>query len=210
MCCSFVLRTFAIVMLGITLPLFSSTANADIVDGFFAGTTPNMTIGSTTFNLTAAEISSASLDVDFDVIDDGVEVRVNGTPLFISLSPHQFGPTTDFQIVGYDDIQNPWNPNQSGLPRLNVLATSSGTDFSGAVTVSATSTVQYIPNFDVANFTELLNEGSNTIEFVNHNGSDSAELIGNFKVAVAVPEPSSFLGLMMLGNVLVFRRRRVA
>lgn len=201
------------------LALFcTSNASAAIVldSGNIAGSSSSVgsqVVAVSMFNLTGAEIPRTQLAADFLLIDDGVEIIVNGTSLFAATELSQFGPQ-DFVVTPNqpNDINNPWLVNTNGLPRLSVFSDSSGTTMSGAVNTNSASTVPYLPLFAVSDFTSLLMVGANTIEFVNHNGFQTASIQGRYAVSVtpvAVPEPSSMgLGLVML--LSVFRRRRVA
>ena len=194
-----------------SLSLFQNLSVADIVVD--QGTIDVSTDGgfeSSTFTLSALQIADTELFTDFFVIDDGVEIVVNGTSLFLSADTSQFG-AQDFvpTAVQPNDIADPWTPNSNDLPRLTVLADSTGAAFSGSVDTTTTNIVDYQPEFAVANFNSLLVAGSNTIQFVNHNGSDAARLQGAFTVTVrSVPEPTSLAVLGAFPLVMALRRRR--
>ena len=194
----------------------STSSQASVVDtGIISGTTSSTgsyVAASSTFNLTAAEIPTVELLANFAFIDDGVEIVVNGTSLFLAPDLSQFGPQ-DFVTSGVqpNDIENPWNTNNNGLPRLTIFSDSSGSAFSGAVTEGATSTVTYLPSNPVPDFTSLLVAGTNTIQFVNHNGFQNGRIGGDFTISTvtSVPEPTSS-GLILLGSTMLMlvRRRR--
>ena len=195
---------------------FHFNCEADIVidDGTFSSSTTStgeFVSGTSNFTLTATQIPNVEFYADFLVIDDGVEIIVNGTSLFASLETSQFG-AQDFAVTAVqpNDIADPWNPNSNSLPRLVVESDSSGTMFSGAVDTNTSSMVTYQPNFTVANFTSLLVAGDNTIEFINHNGSQGGRMRGSYEVSVAcsVPEPTGFGIAFGLLGMAVGRRRR--
>ena len=182
-------------------------------DGAFIG-------GTTTFDLTGIDSQDIELLANFDIVDAGVRISVNGMPLypdFVDIS--QFGPDVVFTDTGVTqgtgNIENPFTPNNSGLDRLIVSSTSAGTDFSGAAFVSSTEVIDYTPNFAVQDFSSLLVAGENTIDFFVLNAFDGANLQGDFTVTqieaatVSVPEPNS-AGLMLLASLtfLANRRRR--
>ena len=194
-----------------SLSLFQNLSVADIVVD--QGTIDVSTDGgfeTSTFTLSALQIADTELFTDFFVIDDGVEIVVNGTSLFLSADTSHFGDQ-DFvpTAVQPNDIADPWTPNSNDLPRLTVLADSTGVEFSGSIDTTTTNIVDYQPIFSVANFNSLLVAGSNTIQFVNHNGSEAARLQGAFTVTVrSVPEPTSLAVLGAFPLVMALRRRR--
>ena len=211
----------------IVVTVFASYSYGDIVldsgnisvmqasgGGFLAGTS--------TFNLNGVDPLDVELLADFNIVDAGVDIRVNGTslfPLFDDIS--QFSQDLVFLNTGVTrtsgdmgNVESPFSPNNNGLPRLTVESTSDGTVFSGGALLNSTSTVEYTPNFAVVDFSSLLNSGDNTIEFFVLNSFEGANLQGDFAVTqivatTAVPEPSS-TGLMLLGasSYLLRRRRR--
>lgn len=195
----------------------ANTAHCDLIEsGTFLGTsdsTGSFVAGATTFNLTDADIDLINFVVNFDEIDDGVEVRVNGNSLFVSLDTSQFG-NQDFVVTGVqpNDIFDPWTVNENGISRLTVVSDVNGSTFSGSVTPDATTAVEYLPNFDVADFADLLVVGENTIEFVSHNGFLGADLEGSFTIStidvVPVPSPVNSFLLVVLGGVAALKRSR--
>ena len=174
--------------------------------------------GTSTFNLSGVNISDVELLANFGVVDAGVDIRINGTSLF-----PQFDDVSQFssQVVfldtgvtqGNGNIESPFGPNNNGLPRLTVNATSAGTTFSGGAFVNSSSTIDYTPNFAVQDFSSLLNSGDNTIEFIVLNSFQGANLQGDFTVtqiettSTSVPEPS-VVGFGLLAFAGLFSRRR--
>lgn len=205
------LRTIVIV---ISLSFLVADARSELIldSGSFdtsTGSTGSTVSATSTFTLTADQIPFTEFLLDLFVIDDGTCVHINGMPLFEAFELSQFGPQ-DFAVTAVqpNDIMDPWSPNSNGLPRLTVASDASGTVFSGAIETGSTGTVDYAPLFSVADFQSLLVAGSNTIEFINHNGFQGGALEGSYQVSVAVPEPAaaSLICLALVGGML--RRRR--
>ena len=166
--------------------------------GFLAGTS--------TFDLAAADIQDLELLANFDIIDAGIDITVNGVSLYPQFQDYsQFSQDVVFLDTGVPlnerpgeegNIQSPFSPNNNNLPRLTVESTSDGTEFSGGATTAATSTIPYTPNFVVQDFTSLLVEGQNTIQFFVLNDFQGANLQGDYTVSLnpvvtSVPEPSA-------------------
>ena len=198
----------------LTFMLPSLSADIVLDSGSFANTEASgggFVVATSMFSLTSADIPDVLFEANFDIIDAGVEVVVNGTSLFTTgddasnFGPQVFQPTA----VQPDNIDFSFDPNDNGLPRLTVVSDSSGTVMTGAAFVNSTSTVPYIPLFNVANFTSLLQTGGNTIEIINHNNFQGATLNGDYRVKVvnAVPEPTS-LSLCLIGSFFLMTRRR--
>jgi len=172
-------------------------------------------VASSAFSLTNADISSIVFEANFDVIDAGVRIDVNGLPLFATgADVSEFGPggIFNFPTLSTTDtfIQNPFGPNDSSIPRLTVLSDSTGTTFSGSQTTTAASPAVFAPLFNVGDFTGLLAPGDNVIEIFVLNGFGGANLSGDFTVtqtAEAVPEPTS-LSLCLVGGLMLAARRR--
>ena len=173
--------------------------------------------GTATFSVTAAEIPDVELLADFLIVDSGVDIVVNGTslfPQFVDIS--QFGTVPVFSGTGETQgggVNQPFTPNDNGLPRLTVNSTSAGTTFSGATFVLDTQTTTYTPEFTVQNFSSLLIDGTNTITFFNLNDDGPARLQGDFAVTLhstAIPEPGmTGLAIVALVSCLSTRRRRM-
>ena len=177
--------------------------------GFLAGTS--------SFNITAADIPNIVLLSDFDVVDAGIEIVVNGTALFPQFDDiSQFGATQVFggTGVGGGGVDNPFSPNNNGLPRVRVEASSTGISFTGAETTGTNTLIDYIPQFQPQDFTSLLVDGDNEIQFFVLNSFEGANLTGDFTVtqitpATSVPEPgATSVALLALLGSLTFRRRR--
>ena len=192
---------------------FTQDLSADIVldigtiDGSSTSTGSYVAMSSS-FDLTGAEIPKTQLSVDFFLIDDGVEIVVNDKSLFASVDTSEFG-NQDFLVTAVqpNDINSPWSAHNTGLPRVTVFSDCNGTIFTGTPETTSAGPVDFIPNFTVADFTNLLRVGNNTINFVNHNGFASGELTGSFSVVVATPEPgTATFGFALL--CVVLRRRR--
>ena len=185
--------------------------NGDAIGPFLAGTS--------TFNVTAAEIPDVELLADFFLVDAGVRIEVNGTSLFpdfVDIS--NFGPEPVFTNTGEPNgggVNFPFSTNNNGpngtmLPRLTVNSTSAGTAFSGATFTTDNFTRPYTPVFTVADFNSLLVEGSNTIDFFVLNTFEQAELQGEFTVSLntpAIPEPG-MTGVAVLAIVTCLTNRR--
>ena len=184
--------------------------------------------GTTTFNLTAADIPNVELLADFFVVDAGVDIVINGTSLFPQFDDlSQFGNVTVFNTSvspGFfgapgGNIESPFSTNtDTSLPRLTISSNSAGTTFSGTLDPNTTAITTFPPAAALTNslqdFTSLLQVGSNTIEIFNLNQFEGATLDGEFVVSLAaidpaaVPEPSSISILLLLGTCLVTKRRR--
>ena len=173
--------------------------------------------GTATFSVTAAEIPDVELLADFLIVDSGVDIVVNGTslfPQFVDIS--QFGNVPVFSGTGETQgggVNQPFDPNMNGLPRLTVNSTSAGTTFSGATFPGDTQITTYTPEFTVQNFSSLLIDGTNTITFFNLNDNGPASLQGDFAVTLhstAIPEPGmTGLAIVALVSCLSTRRRRM-
>ena len=186
-------------------------------EGDISTTTQGGLAGTSTFSVTAAEIPDVELLADFLIVDSGVDIVVNGTslfPQFVDIS--QFGNVPVFSGTGETQgggVNQPFDPNMNGLPRLTVNSTSAGTTFSGATSVLDTQTTTYTPEFTVQNFSSLLIDGTNTITFFNLNNDGPASLQGDFAVTLhstAIPEPGmTGLAIVALVSCLSTRRRRM-
>lgn len=200
----------------VSVALAFSPIHADIIDsGDFSRSEPSgsgFIVATSTFELDALEIPDICFEANFDLIDAGIEILVNGQSLFntgddvSNFGPQVFQPTA----VQPDNIDFSFSPNDNNLPRLTVLHDAMGSDFSGAAFVNSTNTVDYIPLFNVSNFNSLLQAGTNTIEIINLNGFQGANLIGDYTVksVAAVPEPSAIAVCMVAGLIMMKRRRR--
>ncbi len=186
-------------------------------EGDISTTTQGGLAGTSTFSVTAAEIPDVELLADFLIVDSGVDIVVNGTslfPQFVDIS--QFGNVPVFSGTGETQgggVNQPFTPNDNGLPRLTVNSTSAGTTFSGATIPDDTQTTTYTPEFTVQNFSSLLIDGTNTITFFNLNDNGPASLQGDFAVTLhstAIPEPGmTGLAIVALVSCLSTRRRRM-
>ena len=186
-------------------------------EGDISTTTQDGLAGTSTFSVTAAEIPDVELLADFLIVDSGVDIVVNGTslfPQFVDIS--QFGNVPVFSGTGETQgggVNQPFDPNMNGLPRLTVNSTSAGTTFSGATNPDDTQTTTYTPEFPVQNFSSLLIDGTNTITFFNLNAGGPANLQGDFAVTLhstAIPEPGmTGLAIVALVSCLSTRRRRM-
>ena len=186
-------------------------------EGDISTTTQGGLAGTATFSVTAAEIPDVELLADFLIVDSGVDIVVNGTslfPQFVDIS--QFGNVPVFSGTGETQgggVNQPFDPNMNGLPRLTVNSTSAGTTFSGATFEDDTQTTTYTPEFTVQNFSSLLIDGTNTITFFNLNDNGPASLQGDFAVTLhstAIPEPGmTGLAIVALVSCLSTRRRRM-
>lgn len=186
-------------------------------EGDISTTTQGGLAGTATFSVTAAEIPDVELLADFLIVDSGVDIVVNGTslfPQFVDIS--QFGTVPVFSGTGETQgggVNQPFTPNDNGLPRLTVNSTSAGTTFSGATFEDDTQTTTYTPEFTVQNFSSLLIDGTNTITFFNLDAGYGASLQGDFAVTLhstAIPEPGmTGLAIVALVSCLSTRRRRM-
>ena len=210
------MKTLSLLISFVLLLASSLFCRADVLDsGAISGSSLDLgsyVAATSNFTLTAGQLSNIELLAEFDIIDDGLEIIVNGTSMFVSMDTSQYG-NQDFVVTAVqpNDVANPWSANSNGLARLIVLANGSGTSFSGSVDTTTATIVDYVPNSTVQDFNNLLVVGANQIEFVNHNASQGASLQGNFSVCevlpVAVPEPGS-LGLIGIGMLFFAGRRR--
>jgi len=186
-------------------------SNSFFSDNQSAPGIPGGVIATSTFNLNAADIPNVSFESNFTFLDAGVEVIVNGVSLFSTgADVSNFRPSGTAFV---EDLFNPFdrNGNVNNIPRLTVSSDATGTSFVGSTTTTASTATPLTPNFAVANFTSLLQSGSNTIEILNLNSFGGNGLGGSFEVCLdSVPEPSSlvFLAVGFLG-VLGSRKRVV-
>ena len=203
----------------IALATSFTSIHASIVDsGTFSNTQAsgnNIVVATSQFSLASGDIPNVTFDANFNLIDAGIEIRVNGTSFFntgddvSNFGPQVFQPTA----VQPDNIDFSFDPNNNNLPRLTVDSDATGTAFTGTSFVNSSSTVNFIPLFNVANFNSLLQPGLNTIEIVNLNNFQGASLSGDYSVelpvaAVAsIPEPSAF-ALCLAGGLFFLARRR--
>ncbi len=191
----------------------SATADVRLDEGDFDeqmfGAGRNV-VATSTFRLSGPDIPRVGFLFNFDLIDEGLEIIINGQEFFSAPDIHQGGDREFEEIAGmYNDIQNPWNENSNSLPRLIVEAGADGTDFTGAVTVGANTLETYVPLFDVADLQSVLREGDNTIDFINLNGDAFGRLVGDYQVfLVAIPEPHSAGLLLGVLAACGLRRKR--
>ena len=191
----------------------SVSSNADGQGGFSGG--------SSTFIVTAAAIPDVELLADFFIVDAGARIEVNGTPLYPDFDDiSNFGTQPVFTNTGEPNgggVNDPFNANNNGpngtmLPRLTVNSTSAGTAFSGATFRGDTQTRPYTPVFTVEDFSSLLVEGSNTIEFFVLNSFETANLQGEYTVSLntqAIPEQGmAGIAVLMIISCLAIRRKR--
>jgi len=163
--------------------------------GFVVATTQS-------FSLTSADIADVTFEANFELIDAGIEILVNGVSLFdTGPDVSQFGPA----VFSPNNLGIPFGPRGDGLPRLTVQS-----DFTSD---TSTNIIQYTPLFNVTDFASLLQVGNNQIEIVNQNNFQGANLSGDYTVkrvteAAAVPEPSSIVLLGLFGLAGAVRRRR--
>lgn len=171
------------------------------------------------FNLTDADIPNVTFEVDFDLIDAGIEIFVNDNSLFTTgpdVSEFNGANSEVFTGTGATNLGAPFGPRTDTAPRLIVNSDSTGTFFSGP-NLAPTDTlpdpapiINYTPGFAVNNFTSFLQAGTNEIEIVSLNNFQSAALAGSYSVGLqtaAVPEPSS-LSLCLAGAMCCMARRR--
>ena len=195
----------------------------------------NYTVATAEFELTSTDdIPNVSFLANFVAIDAGIAIVVNNIPLFSTgddvsqFGPRVFQTTLGFSFSGDQEdgnIQGPFgvidDPTGVPLTRLTVQADSTGTSFSGVAVVDPGSVESFAPDLsgnngsdfsNLSNFSNLLQVGDNTIEIVNLNGFEGADLVGDFTVTLpdttSVPEPTSLLGLLTLAGMLSLRRRR--
>ena len=211
-----------------TLP--ASPVVADIVGTFDS---PNVNvIGTTsvqTISFDVGNVADIAFEANFVVIDAGIQINVNGTPLFVTPEDvTQFGtpnnifvstPSNDSNGAAFDNLGFAFNPLPGDLPRLTVTSDNTGTSFTGYNQVNGDdppllppTAVTYTTSFTPQNFSSLLNPNSlNTIEIFNINNDTFARLAGDFTLTgelVTVPEPSAVSLLLFGGLALVARRRR--
>ena len=213
------------------IALMSSPLCADIVTGSFSGpgmdTSGPVSILTIPFNV--ADPDDVTFEANFDIIDLGIQINVNGNQLFSTGSNiSQFDaagaflstPSADSNGGQFVNLGFPFNPLANGQPRLTVVSDSSGTSLSGNNQLSTNggdalgpiTPVDFTTSFNIANFSDLLiPNGANTIEIVSLNDPGSFALLqGDFTVEAlpaAVPEPSS-LSLLLLGSMFWAKRRR--
>ncbi len=208
-----------------------TTLNADTIietDTFsFSQTTPDPAPGgvaATTmpFSLTSADIANTTLDANFDFIDAGIEILVNGSSLFNTgpdVSQFNGGNPTVFTNTGATNLASPFGPRSDSQPRLTVASDSTGTIFSGPDLSlpddlnNPAPIINYTPGFTVNDFASLLQVGSNQIEIVSLNNFLSANLAGDFTLkivmpATSVPEPTVLFLYLIGASCSMVRRRR--
>ena len=208
------------------IALMSSPLCADIVTGSFSGpgmdTSGPVSILTIPFNV--ADPDDVTFEANFDIIDLGIQINVNGNQLFSTgINISQFSAAGAFLSTPSDgsngsqfvNLGFPFISLANGQPRLTVVSDSSGTSLSGNNQDGDTgpiTPVDFMTSFNIANFSDLLiPNGANTIEIVSLNDPDSRALLqGDFTVEAlpaAVPEPSS-LSLLLLGSMFWAKRRR--
>ena len=211
-------KFFSMMIFGFIIAASAQTQADIILDtGTFSNSEPSgggFVVATSQFSLAAGDIPNIRFESNYDFVDAGVQINVNNMTLFSTGDDvSNFGPLVFASTpVQPNNIDFSFSPNDNGLPRLTVVSDSSGTAMSGAAFVNSTNTVDYIPLFSVADFTSLLQPGNNTIEIVNLNSYEGANLAGDFTVtlveATPAPEPTSLVGLMALAASLSLRRRR--
>lgn len=213
------------------IALMSSPLCADIVTGSFSGPDMNTSgpVSILTIPFNVADPDDVTFEANFDIIDVGIQINVNGNQLFSTgINISQFNaagvflsdPATDINDGQFVNLGFPFNPLANGQPRLTVVSDSSGTSLSGnnqrstngGMPLGPITPVDFTTSFNIANFSDLLiPNGANTIEIVSLNDPDSFALLqGDFTVEAlpaAVPEPSS-LSLLLLGSMFWAKRRR--
>ena len=214
------------------IALMSSPLCADIVTGSFSGPSMNTSgpVSILTIPFNVADPDDVTFEANFDIIDVGIQINVNGNQLFSTgINISQFNaagvflsdPATDINDGQFVNLGFPFNPLANGQPRLTVVSDSSGTSLSGNNQLASSddgaplgpiTPVDFTTSFNIANFSDLLiPNGANTIEIVSLNDPDSRALLqGDFTVEAlpaAVPEPSS-LSLLLLGSMFWAKRRR--
>ena len=171
--------------------------------GFVVATTQS-------FSLTSADIADVTFEANFELIDAGIEILVNGMSLFdTGPDVSQYGPA----VFSPNNLGIPFGPRGDDLPRLTVQSDFTGTTFLAPASDTSTNIIQYTPLFNVTDFASLLQVGNNQIEIVNQNNFQGANLSGDYTVkrvteAAAVPEPSSIVLLGLFGLAGAVRRRR--
>ena len=176
--------------------------------------------GTSTFTLDASNIPDLELLANFSIVDAGVEVRVNGTPLFPPFDDvSQFSQDVVFVDTGVTEgtgnIESPFLQNDNELPRLTINSTSDETTFGGGATLAASSPIAYTPNFEVQDFSSLLIAGENNIEFYVLKDDGMASLQGDYTVSLksdraeASEHTASGLVLLAVMAALLRRYRRI-
>ena len=183
---------------------------------------PGGTAASTeTFSLTSADISNIMFEANFDFIDAGIEILVNGESLFNTgpdVSQFNGASSTVFTQTGATNLGVPFEERGGSdpQPRLTVSSDSTGTIFSGPDLSlpdnNPAPIINYTPGFTINDFTSLLQVGENQIQIVNLNAFDGASLGGDFTLtlvapAASVPEPTA-LSLCLIGATCCMLRRR--
>ena len=213
------------------IALMSSPLCADIVTGSFSGPDMNTSgpVSILTIPFNVADPDDVTFEANFDIIDVGIQINVNGNQLFSTgINISQFSaagvflsdPDVDINGGQFVNLGFPFDPLANGEPRLTVVSDSSGTSLSGnnqlssdmGVALGPITPVDFTTSFNIANFSDLLiPNGANTIEIVSLNDPESRALLqGDFTVEAipaAVPEPSS-LSLLLLGSMFWAKRRR--
>lgn len=181
---------------------------------------PGGTAASTeTFSLTSADISNIMFEANFDFIDAGIEILVNGESLFNTgpdVSQFNGASSTVFTQTGATNLGVPFEERSDLQPRLTVSSDSTGTIFSGPDLSlpdnNPAPIINFTPGFTINDFTSLLQVGENQIQIVNLNAFDGASLGGDFTLtlvapAASVPEPTA-LSLCLIGATCCMLRRR--
>ena len=86
------------------------------------------------FSLTSADISNIMFEANFDFIDAGIEILVNGVSLFNTgpdVSQFNGASSTVFTQTGATNLGVPFEERFDLQPRLTVSSDSDGTIFSG-------------------------------------------------------------------------------
>jgi len=192
---------------------FSQTTPDPAPGGVAASTAP--------FSLTSADISNIMFEANFDFIDAGIEILVNGVSLFNTgpdVSQFNGASSTVFTQTGATNLGVPFGERSDLQPRLTVSSDSTGTIFSGPDLSlpddpnNPAPIINFTPGFTINDFTSLLQVGENQIQIVNLNNFQSANLGGDFTLtlvapAASVPEPTA-LSLCLIGATCCLLRRR--
>ena len=207
-------------ILVLTIAAGNTTGDTILDSGLISAVAPSgggVLAGTSNFNVANGDIPDIILSADFDLVDAGIDIVVNGTALFPQFDDvSQFGTTPVFggTGIGGGGVEDSFDRNVAGLPRIRVEASSDGVIFTGAETTSTNALINYIPQFTTQDFNNLLVDGDNEIQFFVLNSFEGAALEGDFTVTrvtpvTAVPEPGlAGIAMLVLLIIATYRHRR--
>ena len=132
--------------------------------------------------------------INLDTVDNSFGLNVNGKSLtsgkVIQLQNNDgthtnnqvFLKTASGEIFGDVDTTKPWNKNENGLPRIQIIVTEDGIRFFGTLTTTSTELVElFLADPTVLQLPDF-KDGNNTIDIINYNGTGDDGMSGSLNV----------------------------